>query len=173
MNDTLITENLQFARNVARQKHGKHPFASYDEIEAAAYYGLVEAARKYDPALNDTFEGYAYPRIVGAIGDYFRELRWGTRSNPVDREEINEEELVSRDDRPEDCEEFFNRVTVNLTKTNKVVMRLYYVEEKKIREIADEMGVHESRVSQVLSESRTKLKASWQDYESELWAEVA
>ena len=52
-------------------------------------------------------------------------------------------------------------------------MRLYYVENKKIREIAEEIGVHESRVSQVLSESRMRLKASWQDYESELWAEVA
>ena len=92
----LITENLQFARNVARQKHGKYPFVSYDEIEAAAYMGLVEAAQKYNPELNDTFPGYAYPRIAGAIGDYVRELQWGTRANPVDREEISEE-IVGRD----------------------------------------------------------------------------
>jgi RNA polymerase sigma factor (sigma-70 family) len=167
----LITENLQFARNVARQKYGKYPSVSYDEIESAAYMGLVEAAQKYDPELNDTFPGYAYPRIAGAIGDYVRELQWGTRANPVDREEINEE-VVGKNNLADDGE-FFDKLTFNLNKSSKTVMRSYYVENKKIREIAEEMGVHESRVSQVLSESRMKLKASWQDYESELWAEVA
>ena len=169
--DQLITDNLQYAKNVARQH--RHSFVGYDEIEAAAFMGLVEAARKYDPEKNDEFAAYAYPRIVGAIRDYLRELRWGSRSNPVTVAEvyIYEEELCQPEERREDG--FFDKLTVNLTKTNKTVMRQYYVDELKIREIATIMGVNESRVSQVLTESRVKLKRSWQARESELWAEVA
>lgn len=171
--DQLITDNLQYAKNVARQRHKKHPFVAYDEIEAAAYMGLVEAARKYNPEKNDEFLAYAYPRIVGAIRDYLRELRWGSRANPVAVAEvyIYEEELCQAEERRNDG--FFDKMTANLTKTNKTVVRQYYVEELKIREIATIMGVNESRVSQVLSESRVKLKQSWQARESELWAEVA
>lgn len=169
----LITDNIQFAKNVARQRHKKTPFVGYDEIESAAYMGLVEAAKKYDPELNDEFAAYAYPRIVGAIRDYLRELRWGSRSNPLTVAQVHvyEEELCQREESRND--EFFDKVTFKLSKTNKTVMKQYYVEELKIREIAIVMGVNESRVSQVLSESRSKLKQSWQDRESELWAEVA
>jgi RNA polymerase sigma factor (sigma-70 family) len=170
--DILILQNLQYAKNVARQQYGRNRIASYDEMESAAFMGLVEAAGKYIPEENDSFQGYAYPRIAGAIGDFLRELRWGSRANPACCEEIDEEMFVT-EDRHDEEEEFFNKVTFDLNKPNKVVMRLYYVEEKKIREIADEIGVHESRISQVLSESRTKLKASWRDHESELWSEVA
>lgn len=168
--NTLITDNIQYAKNVARQRYGRRHSVSYDEIEAAAYMGLVEAAGRYDAALSDNFRAYAYPRITGAICDFLRELQWGTRSTPVRTEVLAD--LCGKEGATGGVE-LFDKVTFGLTTANKTAMRLYYVEDKKIREIAQEMGVHESRVSQVLTESRSRLKQSWRGRESDLWGEVA
>lgn len=165
----LITSNMKFAQNVARKKYSRNRFVSYDEIESAAYMGLVEAASRYDSEKNDEFAGYAYPRIVGAVCDYLRELRWGSRSAPVAVVEV--EDYECRQDRKEG--ELFGKLTANLPDKSKMMVRLYYFENKKIREIAEEMNLHESRISQVLSHAKDVLKDFWRESEFELWAEVA
>jgi RNA polymerase sigma factor FliA len=48
------------------------PSRLHEEFQAAAYFGLVEAATRYDPGHGIPFERYAYVRIKGAIIDYIR-----------------------------------------------------------------------------------------------------
>ena len=43
-----------------------------EEFQAAAYFGLMEAATRYDSKHGIPFERYAYVRIKGAIIDYIR-----------------------------------------------------------------------------------------------------
>ena len=48
------------------------PLYLKDEFRSAAYFGLVEAANRYDYAQGIPFERFAYIRIRGAIIDYIR-----------------------------------------------------------------------------------------------------
>lgn len=77
---SLIIDHMPLARKIAKGKSKKCRQISFDEIEAAAYFGLVDAASKFDSKKCDCFCCYASFRIIGAIRDYFRELSWGPRS---------------------------------------------------------------------------------------------
>jgi len=68
---------------------------------------------------------------------------------------------------------FFEDVIRQLPTVNKTVLKLYYQEGMKIKDIASDLGVHQSRVSQILSESRLKLKNIWKEQQAELWATAA
>lgn len=171
--NALIVENLPLANKIAKSKKRKLSHVSYDELQAAAYIGLVEAARAYKPEKNDCFAAFAVWRIIGAVRDYLRELSWGTRANPQKMVSIAayEDKLI--------CEEnsidldFFENLIKYLPTSNKTVMRLYYLEGKKIAEIADLLSLHQSRISQLLSDSRNRMYASLNDRQIELWAMIA
>jgi RNA polymerase sigma factor (sigma-70 family) len=82
--NNLITENITFANILAAKKKSRIRSVSYEELQSAAYLGLVEAANNYDPDYNFiAFKSFAFVRINGAMKDYLRELRWGTRRRPV------------------------------------------------------------------------------------------
>jgi DNA-directed RNA polymerase specialized sigma subunit len=83
MTKQLVLTHLTLAKRMARQKNRCIPHISYDELESAAYFGLVDAAVKYNSEKNDNFSNYASVRIAGAMSDYLRELQWGSRANPV------------------------------------------------------------------------------------------
>lgn len=171
--NALIVENLPLANKIAKSKKRKLSHVSYDELQSAAYTGLVEAAHSYKPEENDCFAAFAVWRIIGAVRDYLRELSWGTRANPQKMAPItsHEDELI--------CEEnsidldFFEDLIKDLPVSNKTVMRLYYLEGRKIAEIATLLGLHQSRISQLLSDSRNRMYVSLDGHQSELWAMVA
>jgi RNA polymerase sigma factor (sigma-70 family) len=169
----LVVSHLSLAHKLARSAKKKASFLNYDELESAAYLGLTEAALKFDSNLGISFETFASCRVSGAIKDYMRELSWGSRNNPVKTESFESQEEPTYNDKVEEKVDIFEKITDPLPSINKKILRLHYVEEVKIKEIADGMGVHESRVSQILSASRNNLRQYWEGTKSELWAEVA
>ncbi len=46
-----------------------------EDLEACGHLGAVEAARAYDFGLGTSFEGFAWPRLVGAMIDFLRRER--------------------------------------------------------------------------------------------------
>lgn len=168
----LVVSHLPLAQKIARLSQKKYTFLNFDELESAAYLGLSEAALKYNPDLGASFETFASCRIFGAIKDYMRELSWGSRNNPVKTEsfEFQEDSVYNE---IEDRSDVFDKIIEPLSSINKKILQLYYVEEVKMKDIADGMGVHESRISQILSASRNNLFQYWEQTKSELWAEVA
>ena len=84
----LVISNLTLAKKLAKCKKKKCYFINYDELESAAFLGLVEAAVKYNSNLNDNFAAFATMRIIGAIKDYLRELAYGSRNFPLKRQEL-------------------------------------------------------------------------------------
>lgn len=46
--------------------------SSYDEIESAAYVGLIKAVERYEPDRKTKFETFSYSRIHGAVMDWLR-----------------------------------------------------------------------------------------------------
>lgn len=169
----LVLDHVSLAEKIAKSRKKKLTQVSYDELKSAAYLGLVEAAAHYNPQENDCFPAYAVWRIIGAVRDYLRELSWGPRSSPVKMVEIflYEEHIF--------CQKIacravsFEDVIKQLPTMNKTVLKLYYQEEMKIKDIASDLDVHQSRVSQILSDSRMKLKNIWKDQQAELWSAAA
>lgn len=71
----LIEAHLGFAQNVARKLYNtrnQQHVLSEDEFESAAYYGLCEAARRYDASKRVAFKNYCYPRLRGSVMDELR-----------------------------------------------------------------------------------------------------
>lgn len=78
--DELIVAHIDMARRIAGRVARRLPKnLGIDEIIGAAMLGLAEAADRFDPSLNETFEAFATPRIRGAVID---ELR---RGDPLPR----------------------------------------------------------------------------------------
>lgn len=53
---------------------------SQDDLISHAVIGLIDAVDRYDPEYGPPFEGFAMPRIRGAILDALRQLDWVPRS---------------------------------------------------------------------------------------------
>lgn len=157
--NSLILDNMSLAEKIAKSKKRKLSHISYDELKSAAYSGLVGAANNYNPEENDNFPAYAVWRIIGAIQDYLRELSWGPRFNTVKMKDIFsfEEYLLDKDTKLE----YFDELIDALPLVNKRILKLYYQEGLKIKEIASNLEVHQSRISQILSESKNKLQTIW------------
>lgn len=167
----LILTNLKLAQTLAKQRKNKIPNVSLDELESAAYMGLVQAAEVYDVSKSDNFSQFALFRILGAIRDYLRELIWGTRKNPLRKKNEILDDIPKKHD---DCDnELFMKIIDRLPENNKVALRKYYIDCDKMNEIASFLKINESRVSQIISESKKILKEMWFHFENELYEAAA
>lgn len=88
MTNNLIIENIHFADILAAKFKRSLISISYDELQAAAYLGLVEAANKFNTKEDVGFKSFAKFRIIGAMRDYLREIRWGSRRKPISIQQI-------------------------------------------------------------------------------------
>lgn len=71
--ETLVLENLGLVRAIAAGLRNSLPcHVEFDDLLQAGMLGLMDAARKYDPA-QQSFSGYAKYRIRGAIIDSLRQ----------------------------------------------------------------------------------------------------
>lgn len=78
--DRLVLDNLHLARVIAIRVHENLPVhVDLDDLIHAGVLGLFDAAQKYDPARNPSFQSYAKHRIKGAILDSLRQLDWASR----------------------------------------------------------------------------------------------
>ncbi len=78
--ERLLLEHLPSVRYLARTIHERLPqHVEIDELIGAGTLGLVDAARKFNPAKNVQFRSYAQFRIRGAILDSLRSLDWSPR----------------------------------------------------------------------------------------------
>jgi len=70
----LVVDHLPMAKSIAYYKKCLLPYhIDINEINSAAYFGLVEAADRFD-IKKGQFASYARYRIKGAILDYLRDL---------------------------------------------------------------------------------------------------
>jgi len=76
----LIERYLPLVRNVVdRIKLNLPAHVEADDLYSVGIFGLINAVRKYDPAQDATFAGYATMRIRGAILDELRRMDWCPR----------------------------------------------------------------------------------------------
>jgi RNA polymerase sigma factor for flagellar operon FliA len=73
--EELIEKHVGYAHAIARTLLSRYPSnVAQGDLESAAEFGLVQAARAFDPARGIAFTTFAYYRIRGAIFDEIRQL---------------------------------------------------------------------------------------------------
>ena len=101
------------------------------------------------------------------LDTYHKEKDSAHRFETYSMEDIGEEVLNIRGDREQQPEVYVEQAQFmaaltdaidGLSERPKLVMSLYYVEELNLKEICEVLGVSESRVSQILSETVKKLR---------------
>lgn len=176
----LISEHMGFAKNVALQtlRKLKLPIEAEDAVQAG-YEGLVVAAHRYDsrPDLDAHFKSYAYWRIRGSVIDESRRMsithrrgheaghrilflstdEYGPSHDGSDLDEpkiqlksINGSETLRMD---------FDEAMSKLSSRERYVVLARAVGMRG-REICEELGVSNMRVSQIAAAATSKMLES-------------
>jgi RNA polymerase sigma factor FliA len=78
--DELVRSHLPLVHHVVADMIARVPrHIPRDELTSAALYGLVQAARAYDPNRGVSFDRYARRRMQGALLDDLRSRDWASR----------------------------------------------------------------------------------------------
>jgi RNA polymerase sigma-B factor len=77
LRDEVIVLNMGVARAIARRYRNRG--LSGDDLEQAAYVGLVKAVNGFDPSHERDFLSYAVPTVAGEVKRYFRDFGWSVR----------------------------------------------------------------------------------------------
>jgi RNA polymerase sigma factor (sigma-70 family) len=152
-----ILEGMDMVRRLAARY--RRTALGYDDALGAGSVALVEAARRFDPSLGVPFAGYAFPRVRGALADASRA---GSRGTLLDHEVPCEPaELCYVGDRnalrPEARLDLLAAVSRLRRRLRAVLLR--HACGVPSRQIAADLGVSESRVSQLLSLARRRVRA--------------
>ena len=186
--DALVSQYLPLANKIAcKKQRGMPRCVQLEELKSAAYFGLLDAAAKYNPVKHDHFPVYARFRILGEINDYLRRCTWGGRNRqfygwsldvpvygcrsrrpmPLDEGLTDPPDVAERE-----AEEFFFDLTKSLPQKVRDILRYYYLDNLTMKEISLVEGLCESRVSQLISHYKKVLKKIWSGREDDLWRSV-
>lgn len=154
MNEKIILNHLKFASKLARIKSlSSPPQVSFEELESAAYMGLVKAAERFNPDLGFAFSSYARFRINGEMKDYMRSCLIGSKSKVRFINQGEDFEIKSSID-----DDFNFNFSSFLNSRETKIVNLYYINSISMKEIGIDEGISESRVSQILNSCRKKIK---------------
>src|SRR5205807_1313750 len=130
--EQLVREHLPLVQYAVSDMVGRIPRqVPRDDLVSAAMVGLAQAARSFDPERGISFERYASTRIRGALIDELRSRDWASRS------------VRFKARRMAACVE---DLTAELGRAPSTT------------EVAEELGVSESRISQMRAEALGLLK---------------
>lgn len=137
---SLVNENMEYAQILAKRQKRKTPqHVCYDDLESAAYFGLVHAADRFK---GGSFKDFAYPRIQGAMKDWLRDFYWGDHRNHLTFESLGDKDDFA-------CQEDgrIQEILDDLPKDMKEIFQLYYIENYSLRQVGEKVGLSESAIS--------------------------
>ena len=156
-----------------------------NELDSDAFVGLINAIDKFDPCRGIKFMTFATIRIRGAMLDGLRERDWVPRlerlrisqgdtqqkSRMVSLEAINEKiaKMCNRSfDRKdpaapdpasaEDIRDFWRIVLKGFNRIERLIVTLYFIEDLTMKQIGKQVGLSESRISQLMSALRPRIE---------------
>lgn len=154
-NEKLALDYIPLANSLAWKKNQKTPKnVTFEDLKSVAYLGLVKAADNYDSNLG-SFSNYAKIRINGEIIDYLRQLS-SKELKSIEDFQFDEPEVFEENTK---LKYFFNFVFSKLNNIDSTILRMYYLENKTMKEIGVLHGICESRVSQILKKCKSKIKS--------------
>lgn len=150
----LIEAYIPLANSIACKRKRIFSNISIQELKSAAYFGLVLAANRYD-VTKGQFPSYARFVIEGAIIDYLRELGWRKRkAYPL--------ESVFYLSQSVGVEHLLEILLESVDESAQNFLRMYYLEKLTLKQIADKMGIVESRASQILKKYKQEIKNAFE-----------
>ena len=157
----LVEKYIPLANKLAFNKKRTLPkFIDIEELRSAAYLGLTEAANRFDESRGIAFSTFAYPRILGAIIDFVRQMGWGKRNDPKQVYGLDAiEEILSPLE--SNLEEMFEVIVYGVDKRTEEILRCYFVEENSMKEVGKKFDISESRISQLITQCKVKIKHNW------------
>ncbi|HEX4167448.1 MAG TPA: sigma-70 family RNA polymerase sigma factor [Bryobacteraceae bacterium] len=95
--DELIEKHIGYAHAIAGTLLSRYPSnVTQADLESAAEFGLVQAARAFDPERGISFTTFAYYRIRGAIFDEIRQLCRASSFEAAANDYLGEQLTASR-----------------------------------------------------------------------------
>lgn len=156
----LVEQFMPYANKLAHERKKSLPrFIDFEEIQSAAYLGLVEAANRYCPERGVDFRTFSFPRIRGAITDYLRSL--GRQLVSIDAQNdsgVALNETLEALDAVDKSEETLDEVSKGLGDRARAMLKYYYLDDFSLKEVGERFGVTESRVCQLLAGYKDKIR---------------
>lgn len=96
--EQLVKEHMVYATCIAKQFKKERKNSGIDEADfiSAAFVGLVEAAKRFDPEKGIAFQSFAYLRIKGSLYDLLQRSVGISRSQYVLLKKAKEEQMRER-----------------------------------------------------------------------------
>ena len=179
----LIEFYLPFVASVvSRTKRVDSGLLQAEDHIANATLGLIDAIGAFDPSRGVRFTSFATHRVRGAMLDAIRDADWVPRQErrAESRGECEPPRVFSTEqfaangkhgmerfadhreppsDRSESISDFWRRVVCGMSSRDSTIVLLHYRDGKTMGDVAERIGVSESRVSQRLSELRPQIRS--------------
>lgn len=143
-----------YAELVIKCAHAYSAQCSFDagDLVSYAYFGLVDAQRRYDPSKGMPFEKYVRIKIYNAMIDGIRKERGRRKFNP--QMVALDESIPSGGDVQEEIElresiRKVNEAMAALPERQKRIIKRHYIDGAKFVEIAQEFCISAGRTSQI------------------------
>lgn len=144
----LILNYMPLAESLAKQKNRLTPKSvQIEDLQSAAYFGLVDAAHRFRAEYNVSFGAFARSRIVGEMCNYLHKIR---------PQEPLPDKLYDKSQEP--LRWAFDDMTATLSQRDKDVVSLYYLQRYTLKEISNLLSITEGRVSQLLKSCKAAIK---------------
>lgn len=170
-NDELITENINLAYKLANRYYKMFGgIVELEELYSLSFLGLTKAARNFDPKKNIAFSTFAYTCIKNEILFFYRINKKHTNLS-IDNEVVDNkifEEIMSDDINVEN--EILSKLEINdlykyistLPEIERDIL-LYYLQGKKMTEIAKILGYTQSNISRLYHKALNRLRNKFED----------
>jgi RNA polymerase sigma factor (sigma-70 family) len=158
--DRYVEQNLNLVRVIALFLMQRlPPSIEYDDLYQNGCLGLIEAASRYDPALNDNFRCYAMRRIKGAMHDSVRRRHWREANMlPITPAELeipgDGAEAIERQIEHAQHARIVGQAVEALPPKQAKVIEIYFGRGGKLAGVGEEFGVKGTRSSQLLQEAK-------------------
>lgn len=187
----LADHYYEFVVRIAEIRHSRLSPASMvyrDDLVSYGIVALMSCVERFSPARNVKFETFAGPRIHGAMLDGIREMDWlkplrrahGWKGRQVPKcRHIStyEREAESGQGVLQPIEAVAFTVDIDrlelqdkvklalrgLSKTEKIIVTEYYMRGQTMKAIGKSLGIHESRVSQIMKDIKRRIRERWPD----------
>jgi RNA polymerase sigma factor (sigma-70 family) len=178
--DRLVGETMPTIRRIANRFYCQNASLLDDLVQEGAL-GAMEAAERYDPQAGVRFGNYAAHRIYGRMRDFLRDWDHLSRvhrarvnagkDRPVEVQSMDvslcergerilhlHEMIGQRDHELVELRDEVARLLRHLSARERRIVTGYFLEQKTMREVAGELDLTESRVSQCVALIVRKLR---------------
>ena len=178
--ETAIVQNIDLVKNVARRLQRRvPPCVTFDDLVGAGMIGLIQAADRFDRSRDLKFKTYAQHRIRGAILDFLRNedplsrterkrvresavglsaTGCGIRPATVSLDQMSLRRLAAPAQSAFTLRSEVREARRCLSAREDRVIALLYDFGWQSREVAADLHVNESRVSQIKQRAISKLR---------------